>query len=393
MKKPKWPFHLKRHPTLHEVPIGGLHSDDTREHDTHFVRLYQSYMQGRIKGRWTRIHLDFVLPGLIKHEKGKVLERIEYPQDKEHAYLIAAQIRKGSRPALTLYPSFLDEHKGKLICCDDLVSFYAYESLGIKTVPALVLGKSDLGSESAIVSKFTKDGSIRDLELAAKNRTHAMMSLGGGKDLPFGKAAQKLSSHIELCLESITAFDQHEEAERKVRYHETLFSIAYRFKEGLAALEALDERGFLLQGRPIVRSLYELFLNFYLDWLCPEQMGPLLQTLAEVGRLPGTDERRKLEKLVRERFGGLVDLCETVSQKGRMSPLGEVGHERIYSRLSPVAHQDFSVTQEYVHLLSSGNPVVPSQEEIEFLINVLDIVICATANRILDDVGAAARFS
>jgi len=71
-----------------------------------------------------------------------------------------------------------------------------------------------------------------------------------------------------------------------------------------------------------------------------------------------------------------------------MSPLGEAGHERIYSKLSPIAHQDFGVTQQYVHLLASGKEVAPSQEESDFLIRTLDVLVCAAAYRILDDVGA-----
>jgi hypothetical protein len=387
-KKTRRPFHLKRHPTLQQTPIDQLHLDNEREYDAYFIASYQKYLQGKLKGAWTRVKITSIVPGLIKHKNGRVSEIIEYAEDRAFAASLSAEIRKGMRPSLTLYPGYLNEHKGKLICADDLATFYAYRDLGVNMVPSLILGKAFRGTESQIISKFSADGSVSDLELFAQNPTHAMTTLDCGNAISFSDALRKLSSYMDLCLEALAAFDIPENSETKVRYHETLNSIAYRFREGLKALGVLHEKKLLLQGRPIVRSMYELFLNFYLDWLCPHQMGPLLQSMAEISRLPKGKNRQKLYKLVRERFGGLVDLCEVVAEKGRMSPLGEAGHERIYSKLSPIAHQDFGVTQQYVHLLASGKEVAPSQEESDFLIRTLDVLVCAAAYRILDDVGA-----
>lgn len=390
MSKKGRSLHMKRHPTLRKIPIGLLKSADERETDEHLVKLYQRYMTGLIKGAWTRVEIASIVPGIIRYERGTVVETIEYEQDRRYAHILATQIRQGARPALTLYPGFSKDHKDRFICSDDLPAYYAYRNLGIKKVPAMILGSPEMSKESAILTKYADDGAAKELQLKAKNPTHVMLSLSDCMDrLEFSTALEKLIEPIDGCLLAIKAFDLPGDPESKVQYHETLYSIAYRMKEGLLALRTLDQEGFFLQGRPIVRSLYELFLNFYIDWLAPHQMGPILQSFSEISRLPKSTDKKRLEELVREKFGGLVGLCETVSQKGRLSPVGESGHEKIYSRLSPIAHQDFGVTQQYVALLAAGDQIAPPREEVEFLIETLDIVVCATITRILDDVGAA----
>jgi hypothetical protein len=389
MKNKSRPFHLKRHPTLQEVSIELLKVDGNREHDAHFIKLYQNYLTGSLKGAWTRVEATSIVAGLIKHDHGKLKEIIEYDQDKAAAHIMAAEIRRGLRPAITLYPGFLPIHSDKFICVDDMATFYAYRQLGISKIPALILGSPKLSNESAILSSYTPDGSAKNLHLVSKDLEYALISLGADiSDLPFTTAISQLISHVDGCLAAISAFDLPAEPDQKIQYHETLYSIAYRMKEGLIAMRLLDENGLLLQGRSVVRTMYELSLNFYLDWLAPHIVGPLLQSLSDIGRLPKSEDKKKLEQLLRKRFGGLVDLCETVAAKGRMSPVGEVGHERIYGRLSPVAHQDFSVTQQYVHSLSEGKRPESPREEVEFLIRVLDIAVCNTVSRILDDVGA-----
>jgi hypothetical protein len=179
-----------------------------------------------------------------------------------------------------------------------------------------------------------------------------------------------------------------------VHYHQTLHSVAYRVVEGLAAIELLYENKMHHQMRPLVRSLYELFLNFYIDWLCPEQVGPLLQSLALLKQLaPNSAEAQNLKKAVESTYLGLVDVCSNASAKANLSPLGRLFHESIYPILSQVVHQDFSVMQEYAMTLEAGLPNNMSQSELTTTIRWLDFIVTATSIRILDDVGAAPEIS
>jgi len=88
-------------------------------------------------------------------------------------------------------------------------------------------------------------------------------------------------------------------------------------------------------------------------------------------------------------YGGLVDVCKNMYEKGRLSPLGANTHVRIYADLSPAVHQDFGAANEYADSLLSGAEVQMSDEELTANIRWLDVVTAATVTRILDDVGGS----
>jgi hypothetical protein len=159
--------------------------------------------------------------------------------------------------------------------------------------------------------------------------------------------------------------------------------------EALAAIDLLLRSRLEHQIRPLVRSTYELFLNFYLDWLSPEQVGLVMQSVALLARTDSkAPEYGDLEEKVKRVFGGLANLCRNAAEKGRLSPLGSEMHERIYSGLSPIVHQDFGVAHEYGAALESGRPEKLGRKELLEIIRWLDIITAATIVRILDDVGA-----
>jgi hypothetical protein len=129
---------------------------------------------------------------------------------------------------------------------------------------------------------------------------------------------------------------------------------------------------------------------FHIDWLCPEQVGPLLQSLAILKQLPPNSEHaQKLRKAIDATYKGLVDICSNASAKANLSPLGKQFHESAYPILSQIVHQDFSVMQEYVMTLEAGTPKNLDQSELRTLIRWLDLIVTATSSRVLDDVGAS----
>jgi hypothetical protein len=135
-------------------------------------------------------------------------------------------------------------------------------------------------------------------------------------------------------------------------------------------------------------------LNFHIDWLCPEQVGPLLQSLAILKQLPSDGaEAQKLQKAMDGTYRGLVDVCSNASAKAQLSPLGKVFHENAYPTLSQIVHQDFSVMQEYVMTLEAGAPKKLDQPELMTLVRWLDLIVTTTSSRILDDVGASLKVS
>jgi len=205
----------------------------------------------------------------------------------------------------------------------------------------------------------------------------------------FSAAIKKLEKVARTVAEGLRAFHLPDNPQEEIHYHHTLHSVAYRLSEGLQAISLLHSQGLTHQIRPLVRSMYELFLNFYIDWLCPEQVGPLLQTLAILKEAADTPDIRQLKRSMEERYRGLVDICSNAAAKGGLSPLGKAFHDNIYPRLSQIVHQDFSVTHQYATTLESGAPNSIDSKELKLLVRWLDLIVTATLTRIADDVGGA----
>jgi hypothetical protein len=112
-------------------------------------------------------------------------------------------------------------------------------------------------------------------------------------------------------------------------------------------------------------------------------------SMAILRRASPTDpEIPGLRCVVEKTYGRLARLCTNAAEKGRLSPLGNTMHQRIYPDLSGVVHQDFGVTLEYSSTLETGAPQVMAHSEVLQNIRWLDVIVAATVTRINDDVGA-----
>jgi Family of unknown function (DUF5677) len=386
---------LVRAPQLHSISLSSIDvSKDKREGDDHFLKLYVRYLEGKSLGLWSRVENDRIIPGFYKRSAAGATEYMRQEVNFKDIAGIVRDIRRGFRPALVLYRGIFGDSEGKLVCSDDVHAYYGYREADIHLVPAMILGPRELLTESAICTRM-KDREARfDSTTPIPPKTY--QTILGADDvvqtLGFVEALRKLKGAADLAARKVSEFhipNQEYDAD-VVHYHQTLHSVAYRMAEGLAAIELLFERGLAHQLRPLVRSLYELFLNFYIDWLCPEQIGPLLQSLAILKQLaPDSAEAQKLRRAIESTYKGLADICSNASAKANLSPLGKIFHESAYPILSQIVHQDFNVLQEYVMTLEAGTPKKLDMSELRTVIRWLDLIVTAASSRILDDVGAS----
>ncbi len=387
---------LVRMPDRYSIAPGSIDmSKDKREWDDHFLKLYGRYLEGKSLGLWTRVEIDKVVPGFYKRNSIGQAEYILEEIDPKHVAGIVYDIRKGFRPGLVLYRGVFGESEGKLICSDDVYAYYAYREVGIHLVPSMILGPRELLVESAIATRTSQKDHEARFDSTIPILHKAYPSAFGPSDIvdepEFTSAVRKLKAIADLAAAKVKEFhiSDNKNGADVVHYHQSLHSVAYRMAEALTAIELLFENGLGHQLRPLVRSLYELFLNFYLDWLCPEQVGPLLQSLALLKQLsPDSAEAQNLRRAIESTYKGLVDVCNNASAKANLSPLGKIFHENAYPTLSQIVHQDFSVLQEYVMTLETGAPKRLDISELRVLVRWLDLIVTATASRILDDVGA-----
>jgi hypothetical protein len=385
-------YEFKRYPSLQEVSFDDIKRDPSHVSDDHFVKLYVQYRSGINRSTLTRIDISRIYSGVFWRDSDGTIHRSDYESGQKHIEWMCYDIRRGYRPPLHLYRGFFGESAAGFVCSDDVLAYNAYRALGIRLVPAKILGrqKNEL-DESGICLRVINDREVFDSSTAVA-RTHAQTLLGLNyklKELSALEAIQRLESAARNAAACVKAFHIEIKSKNKVRYHHSLHSVAYRLSEILRAAALLLEHDLTHQIRPLVRSAYELLLNFYIDWLAPEHMGLLLQGLAVLSRIgkshPGY---KKFQETIRRSYGGLSELCRNAAEKGRLSPLGDSMHADIYGALSPVVHQDFGVTHEYSDTLESGSPSKMDNQELTGHIRVLDLVTAAMVSRITDDVGA-----
>jgi hypothetical protein len=259
-------------------------------------------------------------------------------------------------------------------------------------VPAVILGKHpELLQESGICTRGDPKSGASTFQSLIVHEHALVPSLAGDPDdfekRDLREVVKTLIRYIGSTRDAILTFHR-TSSEAAIHYHHTLYSVLCSLDQLLHAVELLMSNGLDRQIRPLVRTAYDLFLNFYVDWLCPEKMGALLQALAVLSRIEkSSSEYSHLDNAVRKSFGRLVDILMNQSEKGRISPLGARVHQAIYSHLSPAVHQDFGVTQEFGDSLETGSIAeIPRAEQVQ-IIRYLNLVVSAIIVRIANDVG------
>ncbi|WP_441279505.1 hypothetical protein AB7783_28670 [Tardiphaga sp. 172_B4_N1_3] len=381
-----------RMPATVEMPLSEIRSENPNPTDHRFVELYTRYLTGKLVSVHTRIDIGTITPGFFQIKDDGTYEHVGRAYEDKALDVVTNDIRRGFRPPLFLYKNFVGPEKNKLLSSDDLASFYAYSRLGIRRVPVVILGNHpECLQESGIATRgIPKTLSSKFESLVTHKHSHYISICGDYEELTKQAPTdilEKLSKYIERTKEATTSFHL-PSIHSPIHYHHTLFSALCSLQQILFATKILLENDLAYQIRPLARSAYDLFLNFYIDWLYPEKMGALLQALAILSRTnKSSAEHKSLDQAVRKTFGSLVDTLTNQSEKGRISPLGVRIHRGIYSDLSPAVHQDFGVTQDFGSSLESGHIESMATNELYSTLQVLDIVVSATALRIADDVG------
>ena len=133
----------------------------------------------------------------------------------------------------------------------------------------------------------------------------------------FASVIRTLTRSVESTKNAISAFHL-APAEVVIHYHHTLYSVLCSMEQLLHAIELLLSNDLEYQVRPLIRLAYDLFLNFYIDWLYPEKMGPLFQALAVLSRIDKSHpEYASLNDAIRKTFGGLVRHLDEPIREGK----------------------------------------------------------------------------
>lgn len=371
----------RRLPETQQVKISSLVRDEDFVADERLVRTYESLSRGKIKVTTTRIATSQIASAYYRRNSDGSVEYISNLKDSGVAGLQQA-IRAGVRPSLDLQWNPHAPNGGGYVCADDEHSLAAYKSLNISLVPCRILRPKPLpGTEAALW--LEPKGELPKLAKTIPPVLDRVPTyLGESKPSP-REALPFLRSICIRVMDQITEF--HVPGNYDLHYHEMLHAVVRRHARAIDTIIDLIEKGRREHALAICRLGYEAFLNFYLDWLSPQLIGPRLQLIAELRKIeqPGSSDQNPAWNVLTN-FPGLL---ENASEKARLSPLGSWFHNAVYPSLSLIVHQSYSGIE-----LEANNfdaEIAESEERFSdaLLVRCLDMLTAALLARVENDVG------
>lgn len=364
-------------------------ADDGFDCDEQFTKLYVKVIKGKLPEQWARIPIEKIRQGSLRRMEDGSIKHVKNCRDDSYVGSLMRQICRGYRQPVYVYASpFSDD--GMLECPDDERKLMAYDRLGVRMIPCVILGNTDVGYPSLSVL-----GKIGDHSRLQKVRPHpltnyrSLIGVSINDELLLKYIDDLISSSEAMCAK-LRAF--HVAEDDGIHYHHQMYSCLSNNIKTLGAMRILflDEK--MDQIVPLIRMMYEAFLNFYVDWMAPHYIGQMLQFLAAIRRAELSGEIRKadLARLFPNNdvsLFGFSDFLQSVKRKASISSLGDYFYENVYPQLSFVAHQDYLVTSGDSGLLSGEAPQAYDSAYRSQLIRWADLITAALLEAISSDVG------
>lgn len=387
------------------VPLDQIKVPEGLPKDEIFLAKYSAFLRGRAPIHETRVSLAYVRRGFWQRDGSTWSLAGELPSDIDLAYAID-MIRLGSRPVLHLYENPNPDDDKRYVCTDDTAMHAAYEKLGLVKVPAALMAKPrDLEESCLSVRCFPRGrkASVPLLEGVVPATPDVVASiLGVSKPPSVLECLDQLLIVLAETKASIKRF--HKPGATTLHYHHTLYSVLLRAEDCVESIRLLVAAHKPLTAAGLLRSLYELSLVFYVDWLAPSQTYRYLQMASATSEKDWEarcEEWRKADiasgassidaKNIKDAHIRSFRLGCVVGERARIFPLGEKFQRDIYSFLSDVIHHDFSMTVRYTHTLDHGDEAVYHEDASQTIVHVSDLLVAAIVSRIRDDIGASSE--
>jgi hypothetical protein len=389
------PLSVKRGLPTVELHIDQIYVPEDLEEDKIFIEKYKKYVTGKIRGYRTRLSLNKIKPGFYQPSHNGLLYKCD-KRDEESIACLKSTIKAGGRSPLYLYENINKQDKEIYLCPDDINLFFAYLELNVLKPPVMILGHKQGLEESCYVVKSITNQSCSEngfLENVFPVNSKLQPSILG-KNKNNNANFDILIEKVNTVKKRIREFHQGENSE--LHYHHTLFSTLQRAEDTLLSMKLLFEAGLYVNAGMLLRSLYELSLNFYIDWLAPDWIYQFMQ-MASVMKLKEWEKfcNNSIQKGIlnhdlkirKEANIRAFLLASKVSEKAKVFPLGEKHYLEIYSFLSKIGHHDFSMIARYNNTIEQGDNAVYNEDIIRTVIHYSDFYVAAIVTRIIDDIG------
>lgn len=325
-------MHSRNSPTK-LFPIKDLKLDRAHIPDTEYIRLSQKVLTGKIKVALTRMHTTNIVSGYFSRKPDGTVSHVQNLKER-FVPPIMQGIRAGTRYTIDVYWSQHVPKAGGYVCPDDEVMLEAYRRLGIEIVPCRILKPNPIKARHASLWLETQKKRIR----LSKEVPPDVASVPIFSFEPERSFRQTTQRRIESCKKlqaEIRNF--HKDGDQAINYHHFLHAALGQHCDALDTISNLLVQGRAQHALSICRMSYEAYLNFHIDWLAPEFIGPRRQLHAALGNVKDHQSKRTAERAL----ANFPDFFRSTSRKARVSPLPDLYHEVVYSSLSSVVHQTY----------------------------------------------------
>ena len=310
------------------------------------------------------------------------------------------QIRSGRRPTIFLRENHCLEGAPRFFCCDSIASLAAYRRLGIALVPVAIISREAPLNLTHSAFELCVARNLGDTQPRVAGFRPCIVEslLATNLDgLAAPEALASLEQRVEDVLGKLTSF--HAEGHKTLHYHDTLHSTLTRTRDYLAGARCLLNASLYSQAVSLYRNLYELHLNFYADWVAPEnswmesahavnadsQCIKILEKKLQLDNSQGRP-RQKAEQLAKRALL-LARWMGVVKNKASFAPVGIGFHDAYYGYLSSVQHQDFRETASHANRFRSENHQVIDNNCQGWLSLLVNVVVTETPDLIESDIG------
>lgn len=394
------PLALVRSLPTQMIPLDQIKVPEGSTKDELFSSRYLAFLRGKVPIHETRLSLSDIRRGFWKRSEGEWVH-IEDTFSGSALADATAMVRLGSRPVLHIYDNPNPDDAKRFVCADDVVMHAVYEKLGLSKVPVALMAKPCNMEESCLsVRCFPRKGKdhVPLLDGVVPVTHERVPSILGSNKPAFAESLERLLHALTETKSALKHF--HQPGATTLHYHHTLYSVLLRAEECVDSMRLLIEAKKPLAAAGLLRSLHELVLVFYVDWLAPGQTYRYLQ-MASVHSEKQWEETCEgwcrtdiaagaapLEaKNIKDAHMRAFRLGSVVGERARLFPLGERFQRDVYSFLSDIIHHDFSMTTRYAHTLDHGDEAIYQADVVQTVVHLADVLVAAVITRIQDDIG------
>lgn len=360
------------------------------------IDLTIAFDQGKINAYATRVASSDILDGYYIQSTGELVTE-NTPTEEIDKW--CAHIKAGGRPNLWMRENTSIPNAPRFFYSDGGGALKAYLRLGIASIPVMILAAKppvDLAQSCFVIGHGgqLKDPVARvESFLACNVKTVPALDKLGSPLLEILHCARE---RFDALIGQVKIFHTDNESEQ-LHYHDSVYSTLIRAREAIDGIELLANANLWMSISALQRTLYEIYLSFYVDWLAPEiayfplsiaaRTDSKTLNLIEKDLVKNYTKHRSPQRAQEfaKRALRFIRWLGQVKNKADFAPIGVALHSKYYDDLSSVVHQDFEQAASHANRFRNNSFEYFESEQREALSNFVSIVSAGIAQLVKND--------